>query len=438
MKNADNRRQEDLHDISELDLKEFQKGSWFQAELAANNLTFGRAASIILCIISLIGFVGTYAPFSEGAVLSYLNATLVYAIILITNLMFLFFFNREIRVMKREKKTAAEALVNWFTGVNMALSALTLLTTQQGSSLLFEYILMTVVVYLILYLDLRKHIRNMMINILSIILILYLSNVLLAWQDLVDFAALHLICTFINGIRYRNFLRMEENKYLVEKQRSEFYQDSRTDALTGLRNRTSLREDFDTFIGRDICIAMIDLDSFKKFNDNYGHSLGDQVLETTGHFMKETFTRRNDLCYRYGGDEFLIISEEKDSRGFYENLVQLSNKCQNWQDQIRIFLCIGYSFGHPNSQEEIRKLIADADENLYDAKSQGAGKIIGGLPARQGNADRSGDSATDKSILSSLLSMEDASKQFEEQNLCHSEADRSQSGIRTNHDRRGH
>lgn len=91
MKNADNRRQEDLHDTSELDLKEFQKGSWFQAELAANNLTFGRAASIILCIISLIGFVGTYAPFSEGAVLSYLNATPVYAIILITNLMFLFF-----------------------------------------------------------------------------------------------------------------------------------------------------------------------------------------------------------------------------------------------------------------------------------------------------------------------------------------------------------
>ena len=399
MKNTDSRRQEDLHDTTELDLKEFQKSPWFQAELAANNLTFGRAASIILCIISLIGFVGTYAPFSEGVVISYLNATLVYGIILITNLMFLGFFNHEILVLKREERTAAEGLVNWFTGVNMALSATTLLTTQNGSNILFEYLLMTVVVYLILYLDLRKHIRNMIINILSIILIFYLSNMLLAWQDLVDFAALHLICLFINGIRYRNFLNMEKNRYLIEKQRSKLYQESRTDALTCLRNRTGLRDDFDTFIGRDICIAMLDLDSFKKFNDNFGHSLGDLVLETTGHFMQETFNRSNDLCYRYGGDEFLIISEEKDSETFRENLVSLSDKCRNWQEEIRIYLCIGYSHGHPDSQGDIRKLIADADQNLYDAKSRGAGKIIGDRLVNPRNIDQSDDSNQEKTPL---------------------------------------
>lgn len=364
-------------DVLNMKWNQFEKNSWFQTELFRNNLVFGHAAAIMLVTISLIGFVGTYAPFSEGLVVSYINATFVYAVLLVFNLFSLILLNRRARAFREDESKTSHRIFYWFNAINMVLAATTCLATQKHSGFFFEYILTTVIVYLLLYLDMRSQIRNMIINLLSIVLILEISHHNTAWQDIVDIIALHVICLFINRIRYKNFVLLEQNKYLIEKQKMEFYLDSRKDGLTGLSNRMSLREDFDGYIGKDLCFAMIDLDLFKQFNDVFGHAVGDKALIATGHFMQKIFDRETDHCYRYGGDEFLIVSETKDFSDFQDRLGQLSNKCRNWKGIRKISLSIGFTYGHTKGLVEIREMLELADENLYLAKSGKPDKIIG-------------------------------------------------------------
>ena len=75
------------------------------------------------------------------------------------------------------------------------------------------------------------------------------------------------------------------------------------DELTGLPGRRALNEHL-LRLGRRYCIAMLDVDHFKKFNDSYGHDVGDQVLKLVASRLRKI---RGGRCYRYGGEEFTVI-----------------------------------------------------------------------------------------------------------------------------------
>ena len=87
---------------------------------------------------------------------------------------------------------------------------------------------------------------------------------------------------------------------------------SNTDALTGLANRRSL----EAFLrsaqiaametGEPLSILMIDIDHFKKFNDSYGHQVGDQVLRLVARVLQDS-VRESDLAARYGGEELMAV-----------------------------------------------------------------------------------------------------------------------------------
>lgn len=91
---------------------------------------------------------------------------------------------------------------------------------------------------------------------------------------------------------------------------------ARQDALTGLRNRRVLQEDLELLdlradrYGRQYCIALLDIDHFKSYNDSYGHQAGDDVLQAVGARLDEQ-SRAGDNLYRYGGEEFLCILSEQ-------------------------------------------------------------------------------------------------------------------------------
>ena len=80
------------------------------------------------------------------------------------------------------------------------------------------------------------------------------------------------------------------------------------DALTGLRNHGTFQRDLDGLIeaGDPFSLLMMDLDSFKAFNDTYGHPAGDALLQTVAKAILSA-TRQNDQAYRYGGDEFALL-----------------------------------------------------------------------------------------------------------------------------------
>ncbi len=170
------------------------------------------------------------------------------------------------------------------------------------------------------------------------------------------------VCKVIKAIRNENHRLKHENASLEEC--------ARTDELTGLRNRYALREDFESFKGQIVGVAIMDIDGFKKFNDVHGHEYGDEVLRNVANELDIQVDE--GVCYRYGGDEFLVIS--------YEDVEFLENEMEELSylleaDDDAISISYGTSEGKVRTHEDLRKLIHRADEALYDVKvKKGCGR----------------------------------------------------------------
>ena len=144
------------------------------------------------------------------------------------------------------------------------------------------------------------------------------------------------------------------------------------DPLTNLRNRYSLRQDFEMYVGVPIHLAFLDLDNFKTVNDTSGHMEGDKILTKVGKALIESFRTAN--CYRYGGDEFLIIAEGMTEDEFLNAYRQT---CRTL-NAAGVRFSGGYVSGTPETILELRGMIMQADEMLYQSKEEGKNQIRGG------------------------------------------------------------
>ena len=160
-----------------------------------------------------------------------------------------------------------------------------------------------------------------------------------------------------------------------------------TDALTGIANR----KQFDTVLrqsaaeaaekGEDLSLLLLDIDHFKKFNDTWGHQVGDQVLKLLAHTMGES-VKGQDTPARYGGEEFAVIlprTSLANAVHVAENIRQrvagkkvVNRKTQ--QDMGQITVSVGaaqFVFGEP-----LARVIARADEAMYAAKRAGRNRVV--------------------------------------------------------------
>lgn len=143
------------------------------------------------------------------------------------------------------------------------------------------------------------------------------------------------------------------------------------DSLTNLRNRYSLRQDFEMYVGVPLHVAFLDLDNFKEMNDKNGHAFGDRILVAAGKALSESFRTAN--CYRYGGDEFLIIAENETDESFRASYEKTRKMLKDSQIQFSG----GYVSGTPGTNSELRGMIMQADEMLYQAKAEGKNLFMG-------------------------------------------------------------
>jgi two-component system, cell cycle response regulator len=110
--------------------------------------------------------------------------------------------------------------------------------------------------------------------------------------------------------------QLTKQKEELEKLNFELFKQARRDPLTRLGNRLRLREDLEALrdrvesCGHRYCAVLCDVDSFKLYNDHYGHLKGDEVLQKVAEAILQSFGTR-DASYRYGGEEFLIILPEQ-------------------------------------------------------------------------------------------------------------------------------
>jgi diguanylate cyclase (GGDEF)-like protein len=125
---------------------------------------------------------------------------------------------------------------------------------------------------------------------------------------------------------------------------------------------------------------MIDIDNFKKFNDNLGHLAGDMLLRELGHLIKKNI-REIDIAARYGGEEFIIILPYVD----IENTLIIARRIQTALASLTLPIEIPEAFGKvtvsiglalcPLNANSPEQLIKKADEMLYKAKRTGKNKI---------------------------------------------------------------
>lgn len=158
------------------------------------------------------------------------------------------------------------------------------------------------------------------------------------------------------------------------------------DELTGLYNRRHFLQRLDEELSRSererapLQLALVDLDHFKRINDNYGHRAGDQVLRRFA-VVAEQSLRRSDVLARYGGEEFIILFPQSDPDDCEAALNRLRECFAEEQYDFDSGLRVTFSCGLASHRrgETAPGFIERADLALYRAKSGGRNRILAAL-----------------------------------------------------------
>lgn len=170
----------------------------------------------------------------------------------------------------------------------------------------------------------------------------------------------------------------------MQNELSETRQMLNEDALTGALNRRGLDQTLAREVARcqrnkgKLALAMVDLDYFKRINDNFGHEAGDQMLV---HFtsLVRSVLRKSDALVRYGGEEFTLVLPDTDPRGallVLGRLQQLMKKSPLMFEGKQINTTFSAGVAGMGQDENGHALLRRADEALYKAKNSGRDKIV--------------------------------------------------------------
>ena len=163
---------------------------------------------------------------------------------------------------------------------------------------------------------------------------------------------------------------------------------SRTDGLTGLANRWHLDQVLDEELRRakrqnqSVVVIIIDVDHFKKFNDQYGHQAGDDCLCSIAAILTAHSKRAGDLAARYGGEEFVLILPSASeiwgmtlAEAVRADVTDLAIPHVLSESGI-VTISLGVAISSPDRAEEGRALLCLADTALYKAKAGGRNQTV--------------------------------------------------------------
>ena len=160
--------------------------------------------------------------------------------------------------------------------------------------------------------------------------------------------------------------------------------DSGLDTLTGLRSRVGMRDDLARELsrfqrnGKPFCLALMDIDHFKKVNDTYGHESGDKVLVSAANHVSRHL-RSFDDAWRWGGEEFLLCLKDADLASgtlILERLrAGLEKTSVKLGDDRAISVTASFGIVGAAKERTIEDMLVQADKALYRAKAGGRNRI---------------------------------------------------------------
>lgn len=207
-------------------------------------------------------------------------------------------------------------------------------------------------------------------GLILIIISLYTKEDVLA--NIINFSVFAIISLISSLTYYGVRINSYKRQVLLEEA-------AERDALSGLYNRQKLGQMSPMIWQRCIekkipltCV-LCDIDDFKQINDNYGHLVGDEWIQTVANVMKQSF--QNDLCFRYGGEEFIVILPGRDLEAAVHVVETIQTGLKALQEKpggIDVTLSFGIYEGQPSVEgDNIEKFFSKADALMYQAKRNG-------------------------------------------------------------------
>jgi diguanylate cyclase (GGDEF)-like protein len=158
------------------------------------------------------------------------------------------------------------------------------------------------------------------------------------------------------------------------------------DPLTDLFNRRYLTETLEREFARaqrtgaPVAVMMLDVDHFKRFNDNFGHDAGDAVLREVGAFLRRSM-RAEDIACRYGGEEFCLVLPQLDRQAAGERAEAIRAGIARLEVRLgdRVLEPVTLSLGvalFPEDANTIASVLSAADASLYQAKREGRNRVV--------------------------------------------------------------
>ena len=176
-----------------------------------------------------------------------------------------------------------------------------------------------------------------------------------------------------NLSEFRINLRLElvnkELRYLYDK-----------DPMTGLYNRFCFVSHAVPIVeesknnGRQSLVMFIDINSMKKINDLYGHAYGDRAITTVANAIRNSIKEDNEIGIRYGGDEFIVIAGNADSKNAEDlrrsiiSFVEKENRLG--VNPFKFSISVGYVLTDPKSKRTVNDYVDEADRLMYDIKNE--------------------------------------------------------------------
>ena len=164
---------------------------------------------------------------------------------------------------------------------------------------------------------------------------------------------------------------------LLQRNITKLREDVNTDPLTGLGNRRHLDAAVAAFQSQSTPFAVIaiDIDYFKKVNDNFGHDAGDEALKQLAHTMRDV-SRADDVPCRVGGEEFLLLLPRAPLEAAAQVAERLRKMVQGLQLPVVGHITVSLGVAHwPQSSDELKTVFQQADTMLYAAKHAGRNQV---------------------------------------------------------------